>query len=114
MSSPLTDRELKRSSATLLVLTLLAEQARHGYEIGKLIASRSEGAINFQMASLYPLLYRLESRGWIDGRWKEEAGERRRRFYRITAEGRRVLVAERGVWQNFVQALDRVAGLGKG
>lgn len=114
MSSPLTDRELKRSSATLLVLTLLAEQARHGYEIGKLIASRSEGAINFQMASLYPLLYRLESRGWIEGRWKDEAGERRRRFYRITAEGRRVLVAERGVWQDFVRALDRVAGLGKG
>ena len=114
MTSQPTDRELKRSSATLLVLALVDEQPRHGYEIGKLIESRSGGAISFQMASLYPLLYRLESRGWIEGRWRQQGGERRRRFYRITPKGRRVLASERGVWQTFIRALDRVAGLEEG
>jgi len=111
MSTPLTERELKRSSATLLVLSLVDETPRHGYDIGKLIEQRSNGAIAFQMASLYPLLYRLEHRGWISGKWLQKAGERRRRFYRITPEGRRILASERGIWQTFVGALDRVAGL---
>jgi DNA-binding PadR family transcriptional regulator len=101
------DRELKRSSATVLVLALLEEGARHGYEIGKLIEQRSNGEITFQMASLYPLLYRLEGQGWIEGRWKE--GERRRRQYRLTPAGRRVLAEQRSRWQQFVRALDRVA-----
>ena len=111
MTWPLTDRELKRGSATLLVLALVAEAPRHGYEIGKLIESRSGGGISFQMASLYPLLYRLEKRGWIEGRWREAKGERWRRFYRITPEGRRILASERGVWTSFIRALDDVAGL---
>ena len=110
---PPTDRELKRGSATLLVLALVAETPRHGYEIGKLIESRSGGAIMFHMASLYPLLYRMERRGWISGGWRERAGVRRRRFYRITPEGRRVLAGQRGLWRGFVEALDRVAGLGE-
>jgi transcriptional regulator len=111
MPWPLTDRELKRGSATLLVLALVDGHARHGYEIGKLIEARSGGTISFQMASLYPLLYRLEHRGWIEGRWRQRDGQRRRRYYRITAAGRRILASERGVWQAFVRALDRVAGL---
>ena len=110
MSWPLTERELKRSSATLLVLALVAEEPRHGYEIGKLIESRSGGKISFQMASLYPLLYRLEAQGLIEGRWKE--GDRRRRFYRLTAAGRRVLAEQRSRWGQFVRALDRVATIG--
>jgi transcriptional regulator len=109
MSWKPTERELKRSSATILVLALLDEGPRHGYDIGKLIERRSEGTIAFQMASLYPLLYRLEAQGWIDGRWTE--GDRRRRVYRITADGRRVLAEQRNRWQQFVRALDRVAGL---
>jgi PadR family transcriptional regulator PadR len=111
MSSTLTDTDLKRSSATLLVLALVAEKPRHGYEIGKLISERSDGTITFNMASLYPLLYRMERRGWIVGDWKEHPNERRRRFYRITPEGRRVLSGQRGLWRGFVEALDRVAGL---
>ncbi|HUL74362.1 MAG TPA: PadR family transcriptional regulator [Vicinamibacterales bacterium] len=111
MSWPLTDRELKRGSATLLVLALVDHTPRHGYEIGKQIEARSGGTITFQMASLYPLLYRLERRGWIEGKWRQRDGGRRRRYYRITAAGRRVLASERGVWQAFVRALDRVAGL---
>ena len=113
MPWPLTERELKRGSATLLVLALVEETARHGYDIGKLIETRSAGAISFHMASLYPLLYRMETRGWIVGVWRQPSGERKRRYYRITPAGRKMLAGQRGVWQDFVAALDRVAGLKK-
>jgi transcriptional regulator len=102
------DRELKKGSAELLVLSLLEARPRHGYEISKLIERRSEGRLRFHMASLYPLLYRLEERGWITGRWVEKAGERRRRFYRLTAQGRRVLAAQRETWRAFVAAVGLV------
>lgn len=105
------DRELKKGSTELLVLALVEGRPRHGYEIGKLIEQRSGGVVQFHVASLYPLLYRLEKRGWIDGRWVEKAGQRRRRFYRITAEGRRVLAAQRNTWQEFVAAVNRVVGV---
>ena len=105
------DRELKKGSAELLILSLLEGRQRHGYEIGKQIEARSNGAISFQIASLYPMLYRLERRGWIEGRWVEKSGERRRRFYRLTAEGRQVLKRQRSFWNEFVEALDRVAGI---
>jgi transcriptional regulator len=111
MSMNLLDREVKKGSAELLILTLLEDRPRHGYEIGKLIETRSNGAIRFQIASLYPMLYRLERRGLIEGRWVERAGQRRKRFYRLTAEGRRVLRAQRSVWNEFITALDRVARL---
>lgn len=102
------DRELKKGSAELLILSLVESRARHGYEIGKLIDSRSDGRISFKAASLYPLLYRLEERGWIAGRWVETPGTRRRRFYRLTAAGRRVLAAQRAYWLEFVDAMSRV------
>ena len=111
MSSPPLDSQVKKGSAELLILALVEERARHGYEISKLIESRSGGALSFHVASLYPLLYRLEGRGWIEGRWVEKAGQRRRRHYRITSEGRRVLAKQRCVWRQFVRALDRVAGI---
>ena len=103
--------ELKRGSAELLILALLEERQRHGYEIGQLIAQRSEGAINFHTASLYPTLYRLEDRGLLEGRWIERSGCRRRRYYRLTPEGRSALAQQRGVWRAFFTALDRVAGI---
>jgi transcriptional regulator len=109
--SGLRDRELKKGSAELLVLSLVEARARHGYEIGKLIEARSRGALRYNIASLYPLLYRLEKRGWIKGQWVEKAGQRRRRYYRLTAAGRRVLVAQRTGWKNFVAAINRIAGL---
>ena len=102
-------REVKKGSAELLVLALLEDRQRHGYEIGKLIEERSDGAISFQIASLYPTLYRLEKRGLIEGRWVEKANTRRRRYYRLTAEGRRVLRSQRSFWQEFLEALERVA-----
>lgn len=108
------DRELKKGSAELLILSLVEHEPRHGYELSKLIESRSNGAIRFHVASLYPLLYRLEKRGWIEGRWVEKAGQRRRRYYRLTAEGRRVLAAQRRNWREFVEAIARITGVQHG
>jgi transcriptional regulator len=96
-------RELKKGSAELLILALVEDRPRHGYDIGKLIALRSKGTLRFNTASLYPLLYRLEKRGWIEGRWTEKPGERRRRLYRLTAEGRKVLAAQRSGWLAFAR-----------
>ena len=104
------DRELKKGSAELIILSLVEARARHGYEISKLIESRSDGALRFNVASLYPLLYRLEQRGWIKGRWVEEAGQRRRRFYRLTQQGKKVLAAQRDTWREFVEAVNRITG----
>lgn len=104
------DRELKRGTAELLILSLLDARPRHGYELSKLIHSRSEGHLSFHIDSLYPLLYRLEERGWIKGQWVEKPDERRRRFYRVTAEGRRVLARQRKTWEAFVAAVARVVG----
>jgi PadR family transcriptional regulator len=104
------DRELKKGSAELLILSLVESRPRHGYEIAKLIEQRSEGRLSFKVASLYPLLYRLEQRGWIAGRWVEKAGERRRRFYRLTADGKRVLSAQRDYWRDFVHAIAQITG----
>ena len=105
------DRELKKGSAELIILSIVEERARHGYEISKLIEARSEGEIRFHVASLYPLLYRLEERGWLHGRWVEKAGERRRRFYALTANGRRVLARQRETWKSFVRAMGLVTGV---
>lgn len=103
-------RELKKGSAELMVLALLDGRPRHGYEITKLIEQRSAGAVTFHIASLYPLLYRMEERGWIAGAWVEKPGERRRRFYKLTPQGRRVLREQRETWQTFVAAISRITG----
>ena len=105
------DRELKKGSAELLILSLVDDRPRHGYEIGQLIELRSGGVLRFNVASLYPLLYRLEKRGWIRGRWVEKSGQRRRRYYRLTPSGKRVLVAQRDGWQEFVGAINRITGI---
>jgi transcriptional regulator len=102
------ERELKKGSAELLVLALVENQPRHGYELARLIEERSRGVVQFQVASLYPLLYRLEARGWIQGRWVEKPGQRRRRYYRLTAKGREVLAAQRSGWEAFVEAIARI------
>jgi PadR family transcriptional regulator len=105
------DRELKKGGAELLVLSLLEARPRHGYEVRKLIEARSDGVLKFNAASLYPLLYRLEKRGWIEGKWIEKAGQRRRRYYKLTRDGRKMLAAQRTIWQSFVAAINRVAGI---
>ncbi|HSC27487.1 MAG TPA: PadR family transcriptional regulator [Vicinamibacterales bacterium] len=103
--------DLKRGSAELMILAVLEERDRHGYDIAKLIDDRSDGVLRFHVASLYPMLYRMERRGWIAGRWVEKAGVRRRRFYRLTPAGRTVLADQRANWHELLTALHRVAGL---
>ncbi len=105
------DREWKKGSAELLILSLLEDRARHGYDIAKLIETRSGGSLSFRVTSLYPLLYRLEGRGLIEGRWVEKAAQRRRRYYRLTARGRQVLDRQRQSWREFVEAVRRVTGI---
>jgi PadR family transcriptional regulator PadR len=105
------NHELKKGSAELLILALIEERARHGYDIAKLIESRSQGTLRFHVASLYPTLYRLEKRGLIAGRWIEKAGQRRRRYYRLTPAGKTVLAEHRTNWETFILALTRVAGI---
>src|SRR5580692_4577192 len=110
VTSSVFDRELKKGSAELLILSLLEVRARHGYEISKLIEQRSEGALKFNVASFYPLLYRLEKRGFISGRWVEKAGQRRRRYYQLTTQGKTVLKEQRSSWAEFVNAINRITG----
>ena len=111
MATKALDREMKKGSAEMLVLAMLEDRPRHGYDIAKVIETRSGGTITFQAASLYPILYRLEKRGLIEGRWVEKAGERRRRFYTLTSAGRDVLKRQRSFWKEFIRALDRVAAI---
>jgi transcriptional regulator len=104
--------ELKKGTAEVLILSLIEARPRHGYEIAKLIEERSGGVLEFHVASLYPMLYRLEKRGWIEGRWLEKAGQRRRRYYRLTAAGRKALPEQRRSWREFIHAIERVAQVG--
>ena len=105
--------EVKKGSAEVLILGVLEARQRHGYDIARQIETLSDGAITFNSATLYPTLYRLEHRGLIKGRWVEKPGQRRRRFYRITAAGRAALGEQRSSWQRFVEALTRVARIGE-
>ncbi|HYE85694.1 MAG TPA: PadR family transcriptional regulator [Vicinamibacterales bacterium] len=105
------ERELKRGSAELLTLALLEDHERHGYDIAKQIEERSGGTIAFHVTSLYPTLHRLEAKGLIEGRWVEKAGQRRRRYYRLTPGGRGTLGRQRSIWENFAKAVNRVAGI---
>jgi PadR family transcriptional regulator len=101
----------KKGSADLLILALVDEQALHGYDIARHIEERSDGTLHFTLASLYETLYRLEERGLIRGRWVERPGQRRRRYYRITEGGRRMLAAQREDWARFIAAVMQVAGV---
>ena len=106
-----TDAEWKKGSAEFLVLSLLEAQPRHGYDISKLIEVRSGGAVSFHVTSLYPLLHRLESQGWIEGKWVEKPNQRRRRYYRLTPQGRQALRSKQQSWKDFVAAIGRITGM---
>jgi len=111
MGDPIVEAAARKGSAELLILAALEDGQLHGYDIAREISRRSGGLLTFHVASLYPLLYKLEDRAWIAGRWVEKTGQRRRRCYRLTAEGRKVLAKQRGRWAAFVDALTRAAGL---
>ena len=105
------DPEWKKGSAELLVLSMLEDQPRHGYDISKLFHLRSGGALRFHVTSLYPLLHRLEEEGLIEGRWVEKAEQRRRRYYTLTREGRKVLRSKEKSWRDFVALITRITGI---
>jgi PadR family transcriptional regulator PadR len=112
MSSPDIGPQIQKGSAEMIILALLETRQRHGYELAKLIESQSDNKLQFQVASLYPMLYRLERKKLVEGKWVEKAGERRRRFYRLTPQGRRALADHRRSWREFVAALNRLTGFG--
>jgi len=105
---------MKKGSVELLILSLLDAQSRHGYELGKLIESRSNGRLVFQISSLYPVLCRMEDKGWIKGRWVEKDGQRRRKYYRITRSGQDALQAKQATWLEFAESVNQVLGLARG
>jgi len=107
---PIDTSILQKSSAEMVVLSLLEGRARHGYELAKLIESQSGSKMQFHVASLYPLLYRLERKKLVEGRWVERVGERRRRFYRLTPLGIKTLRQQRRTWKDFIAVLHRVTG----
>ena len=102
--------DIQKGSAEMIVLALLDARPRHGYELAKMIESQSDSRLQFHVASLYPMLYRLERKKLVEGRWVEKAGERRRRFYKVTPAGRRALEEQRRSWREFVDALQRLTG----
>jgi PadR family transcriptional regulator PadR len=111
MEGRVIDSELKKGTTPLLILALLEHEARHGYELSKLIESRSRGVVTIHAATLYPLLYRMEKQRWIRGRWVEKAGQRRRRYYQLTSEGKQVLAMQRISWAEFAGAISRITGV---
>jgi PadR family transcriptional regulator PadR len=111
MADPIGDSAARKGSAELLILSALEDGQLHGYDIAREIARKSGGLLTFHVASLYPLLYKLEDRTWIAGRWVEKTGQRRRRYYRLTPDGRKALTKQRGRWAEFVAALTKAAGL---
>ena len=111
METPGAIREAKKGAAELVVLAFLEDRPLHGYELTQLIESRSGGALTFNFASLYATLYKLEERKWIEGRWVEKAGQRRRRYYKITPAGRDILAAQRKEWRQFFELIRDLAGV---
>jgi len=102
--------DMQKGGAEMIVLALLEGRARHGYELAKLIEAQSDNRLQFHVASLYPMLYRMERKKLVEGKWVENAGERRRRYYRLTAAGRKALARQRESWRDFVDALNQLTG----
>jgi PadR family transcriptional regulator, regulatory protein PadR len=110
MKKPIPSK-ISRGSAELAILSLLEKQALYGFEICKRIEEGSGGALSFTLASLYPMLYELEKRGWIEGKWQANQAGRDRRYYRLTPEGKKQLTPLRKEWRAFFVALDRLVGV---
>ena len=101
--------ELKRGTAELVILSVLECGPLHGYEIGRRIEEQSDGALHFTLAALYPLLYRMEHRGWLKAEWETGTNGKRRRCYQLTAKGKKGLAPLRAEWADLFRALRRVA-----
>jgi len=108
------DAQVKRGSAELAILTVLEDGPLHGYEIGKRIENQTGGRLQFTLASLYPLLYRMETQGWLKAKWENASGTRRRRYYQLTATGKQRLAPLREQWSQLFHALNSLAGATNG
>jgi len=113
ITTPMIDPNLKRGSAELAVLSVLSAGALHGYEIARRIKEQTGGVLAFDLASLYPLLYRLEKDELLSAEWEESASGRKRRCYQLTGAGRARLAPLRAQWKEFFGALDRLTGFGQ-
>jgi PadR family transcriptional regulator len=101
-------KDLVAASATPLVLGILADGESYGYAILKQISALSEGKLEWTDGLLYPLLHRLERLGHVESGWREATGERRRKYYRITEQGRAELAEQRQQWSAVVDALQNI------
>lgn len=111
MTAKRVSSKISRGSAEIAILSLLGQQPLYGFEIAKSIEERTQGALRFTLASLYPMLYELEKRGWIKGQWKNNSEGRDRRYYSLTAAGKKELDPLRKQWRSFFHALDQIAGV---
>jgi transcriptional regulator len=100
---------VKRGTAELAILSVLESGALHGYEIARRIEQQTQGKLRFTLASLYPLLYRMEKQGWVRGEWQIGETGRRRRRYRLTSSGKKKVAPLRAEWSELFQALRQLA-----
>jgi transcriptional regulator len=96
---------IKRGTAELAILSVLENGPLHGYELARRIERQTRGALRFTLASLYPLLYRMEKQGWVRGAWETSGSRRRRRCYRLTPQGKKKLSPIREEWAELFRAL---------
>jgi DNA-binding PadR family transcriptional regulator len=106
------DPELVRGAGVTAVLALLEDHECYGYQLAEELAAQSQGFLDLGQATLYPLLYNLEGKGLIAARWQVAESGRRRKYYRLTPDGRRQLARSRRQWSRLVTALGRLRVLG--
>ena len=100
--------DVLRGTLDLLILKTLVLEPMHGWGIGARIQQFSRGVLDVNQGSLYPALQRLEQRGWIDRGWKTTENNRRAKYYRLTASGRRAVGAETDSWRRYVAAVELI------
>ncbi|HET8923210.1 MAG TPA: PadR family transcriptional regulator [Candidatus Acidoferrum sp.] len=99
---------IKRGTAELAILSVLEDGPLHGYEMARRIERQTKGTLRFTLAALYPMLYRMEQRGWIRGNWETAGNGRRRRCYRLTRAGKKELSPLRREWAELFRALHQL------
>jgi PadR family transcriptional regulator, regulatory protein PadR len=100
--------EILQGTLDMLILRTLQWGPQHGHGIGQAIRGRSEDMVRVEHGSLYPALHRLERRGWIVSEWKASETNRRAKYYRLTAAGKKQLAAERTKWDLLVRTIARI------
>lgn len=104
------DGEMLKGTLDMMVLRTLVAGDAHGHTIAKVIERTSEDVLEVEQGSLYPALHRLEDRGWVSSYWGASENNRKAKFYRLTAAGKRQLVRETSRWRQMARAIARVMG----